>query len=216
LPADGLRLVRKRGELMFAAGEERPGAMAAVMGLSADVVSAVCARIAETHGVVVLANHNSSSQVAISGQVAAVEAACAALKEAGAKRAIRLNVSGAFHSPLLEDAAASFAQHLEGVRVTDPSAPLVANVSASPVTAGTMLKDGFRRQLTAPVLWHESLDVIASGGATGEKPRVVLEVGPGKVLSNLARREHPDIAFLPVGTAAELETVLDRLGDLLA
>ncbi len=215
-PADGLKLVRKRGELMFAAGEERPGTMAAVMGLPADVVSSVCARVTETDGVVVLANHNSSAQIAISGEVAAVEAACAALKEAGAKRAIRLNVSGAFHSPLLVDAAASFAQHLEDVPVADPSAPLVANVTAGPATAGATLKDGFRRQLTSPVLWHDSLNVIASGAASGEKPRVVLEVGPGKVLSNMARREHPDITFLPVGTAADLDTVLDRLAELLA
>ena len=123
---------------------------------------------AETDGVVVLANHNSSSQVAISGEVAAIEAACAALKEVGAKRAIRLNVSGAFHSPLLEGAAASFAQHLVDVPVDDPSAPLVANVSASPVTDGATLKDGFRRQLTMPVLWHDGLGVIASGSETGE------------------------------------------------
>jgi len=215
-PADGLRLVRRRGELMFAAGTSRPGAMAAVMGLSAAAVSEVCARVSETDGVVVLANHNSSTQIAISGEVPAVEAACEALKSAGAKRAIRLNVSGAFHSPLLDEAAADFATHLEDVSVADPSAPLVANVSAEPVRDGAGLKEGFRRQLTSPVLWHDSLAVVAAGGATGEVPRVVLEVGPGKVLSNLARREYPDITFLPVGTSSDLDTVLDRLGELLA
>lgn len=215
-PADGLRLVHRRGELMFAAGEERPGTMAAVMGLPGDEVAAVCARVAADAGVVVLANHNSSAQVAISGEVAAVDAACVALKEAGAKRAIRLNVSGAFHSPLLEGAAAAFAAHLDEVTVADPEAPLVANVTAAAVGDGPALKEGFRRQLTSPVLWHDGLALIASGAATGETPRVVLEVGPGKVLSNLARREHPDVNFLPVGTAEDLDTVLDRLSELLA
>ncbi|NTV04664.1 ACP S-malonyltransferase, partial [bacterium] len=128
-PRDGLALVRRRGELMFAAGQERPGTMAAIMGLDADVVKRVCAEVAASAGVVVVANHNSSNQVAISGEIAAVDAACEALKAAGAKRALRLNVSGAFHSPLLEGAAASFADHLAAVPVADPAAPLVANVT---------------------------------------------------------------------------------------
>lgn len=215
-PADGLRLVRRRGELMFAAGQERPGGMAAIMGLDAATVSEVCARVSAVTGVVVLANHNSSAQIAISGETAAVEAACAALKEAGAKRAIPLNVSGAFHSPLLEGAAAEFAVHLDGVEIADPSAPLIANVSAGPVAEGAGLKEGFRRQLTSPVLWHDSLTGIVGGAGADAPPRVVLEVGPGKVLSNMARREFPDVTFLPVGTAADLEAVLDRLGELLA
>lgn len=215
-PADGLRLVRRRGELMFAAGEDRPGGMAAIMGLDAPTVSEVCARVSGTVGVVVLANHNSSAQIAISGETAAVEAACAVLKEAGAKRAIPLNVSGAFHSPLLEDAAASFAEHLDGVDMADPSAPLIANVSAEAVTDGAGLKAGFRRQLTSPVLWHDSLKAIVAGAGGDGPPRVVLEVGPGKVLSNMARREFPDVVFLPVGTAEDLDTVLDRLRELLA
>ncbi len=215
-PADGLRLVRKRGELMFAAGQARPGGMAAIMGLDADKVGEVCARVSETAGVVVMANHNSSAQIAISGETVAVEAACAALKEAGAKRAIPLNVSGAFHSPLLEGAAAEFAEHLEAVSVADPDAPLIANVSAEAVADGAGLKTGFRRQLTSPVLWHDSVTAIAAGDGADAPPRVVLEVGPGKVLSNMARREFPDVTFLPVGTADDLDTVLDRLGELLA
>jgi [acyl-carrier-protein] S-malonyltransferase len=215
-PPDGLRLVRKRGELMFAAGQERPGAMAAIMGLPAAEVSAVCKRVSETDGVVVLANHNSSAQIAISGEVNAIEAACSALKEAGAKRAMRLNVSGAFHSPLLDGAALSFSEHLDSVTIAEPSAPLIANVTAQPVGDGATLKDGFRRQLTSPVLWHDGLGAIANGAGAGEAPRVVLEVGPGKVLSNMAKREFPHITFIPVGTAADLDTVLDRLGELLA
>lgn len=215
-PRDGLALVRRRGELMFAAGQERPGTMAAIMGLDADAVRRVCAEVAADAGVVVLANHNSSNQVAISGEIAAVDAACEALKAAGAKRALRLNVSGAFHSPLLSGAADSFADHLAGVAIADPAAPLVANVTAAPSTTAAELREGFRRQLTSPVRWHEGLAALVSGAATGERPRVVLEVGPGKVLSNLAKREYPEVTFLAVGTAEELDNVLDTVRGLLA
>ena len=212
-PADALRLVRRRGELMFAAGRERPGAMAAVMGLDAAAVRAVCERIqAEGHGVVVLANHNSAAQVAISGEVAAVEAAMAALKEAGARRVVRLNVSGAFHSPLLEQAAADFAAELDRVAVGDPAVPLVANVTAAPVTDAAALRDGLRRQLTAPVLWRDGMQHVAAAAAAGDPPGVVLEVGPGRVLTNLARREFRDVTFVPVGTREDVENVLDTLG----
>jgi len=209
-PEDGLRLVRRRGELMFAAGEKAPGTMAAVMGLDADRVREICAATAADHGVVVLANHNSSNQIAISGAPGAVTAACEALKEAGARRAVMLNVSGAFHSPLLEDAARDFAAHLRDVAVADPDCPLIANVSAAPAADAGALREGFAAQLISPVRWHEIMGVLC-GGPDGPPP-VVLEVGPGRVLSNLAKREFPDTEFLPVGTAADLETVLDKLG----
>lgn len=206
-PADGLRLVRTRGELMFAAGEERPGTMAAVMGLDGATVTKVCAEVSEAKGVVVLANHNSSNQIAISGEIDAVEAACEALKEAGARRALRLNVSGAFHSPLLDGAAASFSEHLDGVDFADATCPLVGNVTAAAATSGADLRDGVRRQLTSSVRWHEIIGAICADG-----PRVVLEVGPGRVLSNMAKREFPDVAFVPVGTREDLDNVLDKLG----
>lgn len=208
-PADGLRLVRRRGELMFAAGEKAPGTMAAILGLDADTVRAVCAEVAADHGVVVLANHNSSNQIAISGAPDAVTAACEALKEAGARRAVMLNVSGAFHSPLLDDAAREFAAHLQQVDVNDPACPLVANVGAAPVTDAAALREGFAAQLTSPVRWHESMLALCDG--PDGPPPVVLEVGPGRVLSNMAKREFPDTQFLAVGTAADLETVLDKL-----
>jgi [acyl-carrier-protein] S-malonyltransferase len=200
---DGLRLVRKRGELMFAAGQVVPGTMAAVMGLPGDQVADICSRVAADGGVVVLANHNSETQVAISGDIAAVKAAGEALTAAGARRVIPLNVSGAFHSPLLAGAAGEFAEFLDRVPVADAEVPLVANVTASEVTAAGDLKAGFARQLTAPVLWHDIMNHIAAGPGT----KVVLEVGPGKVLSNLARRAYPEIKFLPVGTVADLEAV---------
>ena len=213
-PEQALTLVRRRGELMFAAGQERPGAMAAVMGLDAAAVREVCAAVGRDHGSVVLANHNSANQVVISGEVAAVAAATAALREAGARRVTPLNVSGAFHSPLLADAAATFAAHLEAIEFGDPSVPLVANVSGRPVTRAANLRSGLKRQLTAPVLWHDTMNWLVEGQS--QRPRVILEVGPGQVLANLARRTYPDVAFLSVGTAAELATIRDRIAAIVA
>ena len=208
-----VRVVRKRGELMFAAGQEIPGTMAAVLGLPRNRVTEICAGVAAEAGVVVLANYNSEGQVAISGEVGAVGAAAAALKEAGARRVIPLNVSGAFHSPLLADAATDFAGFLEGIQVADPDVPLIANVTAEPVTSGAELKSGFVRQLTSPILWHDIMERIAA--PSGKAPAVVLEVGPGQVLTNLAKRAYPEVHFLPVGTVADLAVVLDFLGEHL-
>ena len=203
-PADALRAVRRRGELMFAAGTEVPGAMAAVMGLPATTVAEVCREVSAQHGVVVLANHNSDAQVVISGEVAAVAAAGPALTAAGAKRVIPLNVSGAFHSPLLEGAAAGFREFLATLEVREPAVPLVANVSAQPVTTAAALAEGFGRQLTSSVRWHETMAFIGSGAGAGTPPPFVLEVGPGKVLAGLAKRAFPQTQFLSVGTAAEI------------
>jgi [acyl-carrier-protein] S-malonyltransferase len=208
-PLTALTLVRRRGELMWDAGTQRPGAMSAVMGLAADVVERICREISEHAGVVVLANHNSPAQVAISGEQAAVAAAGEALKEAGARRVIPLPVSGAFHSPLLAEAAAAFAGELDRCTFEDPGVPLIANVSAEPVRSAAALIDGMRRQLTAPVLWQDSVARIVDGLGAG--PRVVLEVGPGQVLANLARRTYPDVTFLSVGTVADLDALAERL-----
>jgi [acyl-carrier-protein] S-malonyltransferase len=208
---DGLRLVQRRGDLMFGAGRDRPGTMAAVLGLEAARVEEVC-REASTGGqVVVLANHNSRTQVVISGDVEAVTRAGRLLKEAGARRVVPLEVSGAFHSPLLAAAGRLFGESLATVTIRDPLVPLVANVSARPVTTAAELCEGFARQLTSPVLWRDSMEAIM-GLQPAEDPAVVLEVGPGKVLSGLARREYPDVSFLPVARAVELDMILDSLG----
>ncbi len=210
-PDDGLRLVRRRGELMFAAGAQRPGAMSAVMGLPADRVAEVCAEVSREVGVVVLANHNSADQVAISGETEAVRAAAPRLTAAGAKRVIPLAVSGAFHSPLLAEAAALFAADLQAVVLAEPRVPLYANVSAAPVATAAALRDGLARQLTAPVLWHDSLAAMCGAAPAGAPPRTFLEVGPGQVLSNLARRGWREARFLPIGTVADLDKILDSL-----
>lgn len=214
-PEEGLRLVQRRGELMFAAGRRRPGTMAAVLGLSAAKVQEVCAEVARDAGVVVLANHNSADQAAISGEVEAVAAAGPALLAAGAKRVIPLTVSGAFHSPLLAEAAEEFAGALASAPLADPEAALLANVSAQPVRRAGELRNCLARQLTAPVLWHATMESIAAG-AGQPPPRLVLEVGPGKILSNLARRAHPEITFLAVGARADLDRALDSARQALA
>ncbi len=216
-PADGLKIVRRRGELMFAAGQEIPGTMAAVMGLTGQQVAEVCAQVSAQAGVVVLANHNSEAQVVISGEISAVAAAAEALKAAGARRIIMLNVSGAFHSPLLEGAGASFKEYLREITFKDAEVPLVANVSATAVTEAPELVDGFGRQLTAAVRWHETMEHLAGSAANrdGGRPKIVLEVGPGKVLSNLARRTYPEVKFVPVGTSKDLDAVLDILKETL-
>ncbi|MFH1845727.1 MAG: ACP S-malonyltransferase [bacterium] len=214
-PAAALCLVRRRGELMFAAGEERPGAMAAVLGLTSEVVTQVCADITEQVGVVCLANHNSDNQVVISGEVAAVAAATEPLKAAGAKRVIQLQVSGAFHSPLLEHAAARFATEIDLALLLDAQVPLIANVSARPLTAAKKLQDGLTRQLTSPVLWHHTMQHIAAGESTATVPRLVLEVGPGRVLTNLAKRVYPEIKFVPVGNCQDLDNILVSLQEHL-
>jgi [acyl-carrier-protein] S-malonyltransferase len=211
-PEDGLRSVRKRGELMYAAGLERPGGMAAVMGLPPERVSEICHEVTARVGIVCLANHNSASQVVISGEMTAVETAGELLKEAGAKRVVGLQVSGAFHSPLLAGAAEQFATYLEGIDIADPSVPLVANVTGRAAETATELADGFKRQLTAPVLWQDCLDSIIQRAKTAGGVAVVLEVGPGRVLTNLAKRIYPDVTFLPVGSGDDLDKVLDFLG----
>lgn len=210
LTADqALRLVRRRGELMFEAGRNRAGTMAAVIGLDAEEVRRICGEVSSALGSVVLANHNSASQCVVSGDADAVTAAAEALKAAGARRVTALNVSGAFHSPLLADAAADFASELEATEFEDAFVPLVANVSGRPVTRAADLRAGLKRQLTSPVLWHASMNWLVAGQAN--RPRVVLEVGPGNVLANMARRAYPDVTFFSVGTLADLQQIRTRL-----
>lgn len=178
---DALRLVRRRGELMGRAGTIRPGTMAAIIGLDPEGVSGVCAGV--TEGVVVPANYNAPGQIVISGDVAAVERARERALEAGAKRAVPLNVSGAFHSPLMVDAREGLALALEGVRVRDPGFPVVANAAAAPVRDADRARDLLIEQLTSPVRWVECVESMKV-----TRPDLWLEAGPGKVLTGLMRR----------------------------
>jgi [acyl-carrier-protein] S-malonyltransferase len=193
---DALRLVRRRGELM-ARSEE--GTMAAVLGLEDDRVRELCDGV--DAGPVVAANFNAPGQVVISGDVAAVEQAGAAAREAGARRVIPLDVSGAFHSPLMEVARAGLEEALDGVEIDAPRVPVVANVSAEPVETAGEARDLLVRQLTSPVRWSESVERMR-----GFAPDRWLELGPGRVLAGLARRIDRSLDVTSVGTAEAVRT----------
>lgn len=177
---DALRIVRRRGELMAEAGRERPGTMSAVMGLEADIVGLVCR---ETAGTVVPANYNAPGQVVISGDVEAVAAAGEALREAGARRVIPLNVSGAFHSPLMEIARQELEAILADTAIADPAFPVVANVSAELVRTGARARELLVLQLTGAVRWSDGILQIGRLGVSR-----FMEIGPGSVLTGLLRR----------------------------
>ena len=178
-----VRTVRLRGELMYSAGLERPGSMAAVIGLDDGIVVSVCERAEAEAGVCVPANFNSAGQVVISGDLAGVERAMELAVEAGAKRVVRLSVSGAFHSSLMAPAAEEFKARLEELPFRDPAFPVIANVTAEPVSTGDAAKALLVRQLTAPVRWAASVLQMTECGADR-----FLELGPGSVLRGLSRR----------------------------
>lgn len=194
--ADALRLVRRRGELM---AESREGTMAAVLGLDADRVAEACRR---SDGVVVPANFNAPGQVVISGTVEAVRSAGECAEELGARRVIPLDVSGAFHSPLMEVAREGLREALDRVEFGAPRFPVVANAAARPVTDGEEARRLLLEQLTSAVRWTECVAIMRE-----HSPDRWLEVGPGKVLTGLLRRIDRSLEGRPVGT-------FDDLGEL--
>jgi [acyl-carrier-protein] S-malonyltransferase len=203
---DALRLVRRRGELMFESGTKRPGAMAAILGLSESNVEAACTRALED-GDVVPANYNTPEQLVISGEVAAVERAMAISKELGAKRAIRLNVSGAFHSPLMEDAAEGLKVALDAAPIAATDFPVYSNVSAYPSAGSADAKKLLLRQLTSPVRWTELVRHMAEAVPDA----LYVEMGPSAVLSTLVKRIIPGARTLTCGTAAEVDQLIGVL-----
>lgn len=203
---DALRLTSRRGELMYAAGIERPGAMAAVLGLSREDVEAACAESAAA-GVVGAANLNAPGQVVISGEPAAVDAACEAAKAKGAKRAIRLEVSGAFHSPLMGPAAAGLAEALDGVAIRDAECPIVSNAWARPVRTAGEIRAALGDQLLSPVRWEDGVRLLLGEGVEG-----FVELGTGKVLRGLLRTIHKEAASWNVEDPESLQATLAALG----
>lgn len=187
---DGLMLVYKRALAMQKACEAEPSTMAAILGLEDEVVEQICASV---DGIVVAANYNCPGQLVISGAIPAVEEACARLTEAGAKRALILQVGGAFHSPLMEPAREELAAAIEATTFNIPSCPVYQNVTATGVTDPEEIKKNLVAQLTAPVKWTQIMQQMIADGATE-----VIEVGPGKVLQGLFKKV--DRAF-PVSSA---------------
>jgi [acyl-carrier-protein] S-malonyltransferase len=203
-PTDAARLVRRRGELMFEAGQARPGAMAAVLGLATEEVEAACGEVGTADGVAVAANLNAPDQTVISGDPETVTQAGEGCKARGAKRVLPLKVSGAFHSPLMEPAVPGLAEALAAVQFDDPGVPVIANASAEPVNTGVEAVRQLEAQLTAPVRWVDSMRVAA--GLAEEVTFV--EVGPGSVLSGLLKRILPSPVSITLGTANEVEAFL--------
>ena len=177
---DALKLVYQRALAMQKACEIEPSTMAAILGLEDAIVEQICAEI---DGVVVAANYNCPGQLVISGAVPAVEEACAKLTEAGAKRAMILQVGGAFHSPLMEPAREELAAAIEATEFAQPICPVYQNVTASAISDPAEIKKNLVSQLTAPVRWTQTMNQMISDGATE-----VIEVGPGKVLQGLFKK----------------------------
>lgn len=203
--ADAVSLVRRRGELMLDSGHKRPGAMAAILGLQEEKVEEACRRASADGACVVPANYNTPDQIVISGEIAAVERAMEIAKELGAKRAVRLKVSGAFHSPLMEVAREGLRQALEGVEFTAPVFPVFCNVDARAVTAIDDARRLLLEQLTSPVRWTDVIGRLAASYPNA----LFVEMGPGNVLTNLTKRIAPNVTSATCGTAPEVERLLE-------
>ena len=195
---DALSAVRLRGELMFEAGLARPGTMAAVLGLDDATVEEACKSV--TRGTCVPANFNSEGQVVISGDREGVAEGMERAREKGARRVIELKVSGAFHSPLMEPAAAGLRERLSGLSFAEPSFPVVSNVTALPVHDVAVVRELLVSQLTAPVRWAASVSTMIRAGASR-----FLELGPGNVLCGLNKRNARGIPCSPVAEPKDLE-----------
>jgi len=193
---DGVRLARRRGELMQASGGGRPGAMAAILGLPESAEADVIAAGAKL-GILVFANRNSPGQIVLSGEVAAIEAAVAAASAAGAKRAVRLQVSIASHSPLMEEAAAGMREALAAVAIADPKTPMLANANAARITTAAQLRDELSNHLTGGVDWIAAVNAMVAAGT-----KRYIEVGSGRVLAGLVKR-------IPSADGAEILSIDD-------
>ena len=184
---DGLRLVSARAQAMQKACEKTPSTMAAVLALPDAKVEELCASV--TEGVVVPANYNCPGQIVISGSIEGVDAACAKMLEAGAKRALKLKVGGAFHSPLMEPARAELADAIAHTNFHAPKCPVYQNVNAEPQTDPETIKQNLIAQLTAPVRWTQTVQNMVAAGAD-----TFVEVGPGAVLQGLVKKISSEVA----------------------
>jgi [acyl-carrier-protein] S-malonyltransferase len=205
--AAGAQLVRRRGALMREAGEARPGTMAAILGELPTSIDVLCAQASAEVGEVVPANYNSAEQTVVSGEVGGVECVMALAKQHGAKRAVRLPVSGACHSPLMAPSEPGLRDALQRADFTDPTVPIFSNVDAEPSKTAVTARDRLLRQLTSPVRWLEIVQHLAAAYPQA----VFVEMGPGAVLTGLVKRIAPSVATATCGTAPDVETLLARV-----
>ncbi|MFW6303037.1 MAG: ACP S-malonyltransferase [Candidatus Sumerlaeota bacterium] len=198
----GLKLVEVRGRAMGCAGEDAPGGMAAVIGLDIAKIDEICEAVSAEDGLVVVANDNSPGQTVISGEKEALEAACERLKEAGAKRAMTLPVSGAFHSPLMQEAQLQLASQLAESALHTPTCPFYPNVKAELANDVDTIRKCLVDQVIGRVRWVETMELMIKAGM-GQ----ALEVGPGKVLAGLMRRIDKSVKVLPAGSLEDIEAL---------
>lgn len=200
--ADGLRLVRKRGELMKRAGELAPGSMAAILGLDIPALDNVCAEASTNEELVQVANDNCPSQVVISGAKAAVERAMAGAKSAGAKRALPLAVSIAAHSPLMASIQEEWNQAVDAVSMNDPKISVIGNVHASVLKTADEARTDIKAQMQSRVRWTDSVKAMSGMGVTS-----FVEVGTGSVLGGLVKRIASDAATYPLGNLQDFKAL---------
>lgn len=196
---DAIKAVVRRASLMEEACQNNPGTMAAIMGLDEAAVTEVCQK-ASAKGVVIPANFNSKVQIAISGALDAVNEAVELAKEAKAKRAMVLEVGGAFHSPLMESAKVGLDEYLGSITINDPKIPVVANVTAKEVLSGDEIRKLLVEQVTSPVRWAQTMNYLVDQGV-----QTVIEIGPGKVLSGLSKRDMSPNLIVNIDTLADVE-----------
>lgn len=204
---DAARLVRRRGELMREAGDQRPGTMAAVIGLDGEEVARICDANSGDGRVVVAANFNTPDQTVISGDPEAVARAGVHLKARGARRVVPLKVSGAFHSPLMEPAKVGLMAALAGICLVDPAFPVIANATAEPVRGAAEARSLLGEQLTAPVRWVASMRRARAEAGDGA---VFVELGPGTVLAGLLKRIVPEMEVVSLDSADQVAQFLER------
>ncbi len=193
---DGLRLVQERGRLMQQAAEQQPGAMAAILGLDEETIAGICNDASAE-----LCNVNAPGQIVIGGAEAAVEAAMALALERGARRGVRLKVSGAFHTSFMRPAVEGMQHAVADTPFEDSNVPVIANTTGQPLTKANDLREELVKQLAQPVQWQRSVEYLAAQGVNG-----VIEFGPGRVLTGLVRRIDKSLSVSNVSSMADLES----------
>lgn len=207
--ADGLKLVRKRAELMYEAGVNSPGGMAAIIGLNLQQVELLCSQASAT-GQVVVANINSPEQIVISGEKVAIEEAINLATASGAKRAVKLETSGAFHSPLIQKAAEKLEEFIESVEFKDPEIPLLANATSVPITTKEQIKSALKQQMISRVNWVDIIQNMISNNVD-----VFIELGPGKILSRLISRIFKEVKTMNIEDRNSFIKVQENLKNLV-
>lgn len=205
--ADAARLVRKRGQLMYETGVTRPGAMAAILGTLKDSIESLCELATRSAGLAVPANYNTAEQIVVSGEVAGVEKVMELAKLNGAKRAVRLPVSGAFHSPLMEPAVEGFKEAVDTTEFAQPAFPVYSNVTEEPSTSAENARELLVQQLTAPVRWTGEVTRLA----TKYPHALFVEMGPGNVLTGLLTRIVPSAKGIACGTPADIDKLINQI-----